>query len=134
MWLALRYWDKERHLQYALLVAVVEKSRQENFTNRINTLFTNCMCEVLVTVLNQATTQTLYAYKARRSSRCPMAVASFQVKNLKSNKVNRSLRCSMTHFKADIKNEVSIIVEGFENYSPVDRTVTEDKAEEFLFS
>lgn len=40
----------------------------------------------------------------------------------------------MTHFKADIKNEVSIIVESFENYSPVDRTVTEDKAEEFLFS
>lgn len=40
----------------------------------------------------------------------------------------------MIHFKADIKNEVSVTVEGFENYGPVDRTVTEVKAEEFLFS
>lgn len=30
----------------------------------------------------------------------------------------------MINFKADIKNEVSDIVESFENYSPVDRTVT----------
>lgn len=52
MWLALWYWDKELNLQCALLVAVVEKLRQENFTSRINALFTNCMCEVLVAVLN----------------------------------------------------------------------------------